>query len=192
MNIRNWKREILTIPNLLSLSRLGLIPVYIILYLRANTQKDYFLSGAVLAISCFTDALDGYIARRFHRITLLGKVLDPLADKATQLALIFSLCLRYPVLKLVLTLMVIKESYQATACIVNFRRGKMLPGALPAGKICTAVLFVSLITLVVFPGLENWTVSAVAILDCIFLTVSFFWYVLAYHDMRPGNKNPGS
>lgn len=189
MNCRNWKREILTIPNLLSFGRLGLIPVYVTVYLHARTPKDFYVSGAILALSCLTDALDGYIARKFHCITLLGKVLDPLADKATQLALILCLCTKYPILKLVLALMIVKEAYQISACVVNFRRGKMLLGALPAGKVCTAVLFVSLIALVVFPGLDSRVVTAVALTDCTFLLVSFAGYVLAYHGRHPRTRD---
>jgi len=189
MNIRNWKQEILTIPNLLSFARLGMIPVYVILYLQARSPEEYFISGVVLAVSCVTDALDGYIARRFHSVTLLGKLLDPLADKATQFTLILCLCMKYPVLKLVLGLMLVKEGFQITACIVNYRKGKMLLGALPAGKVSTTVLFISLITLVVFPQLDSWVVTAVALLDGIFLTVSFAGYVLAYHGRHPRTQD---
>lgn len=189
MFIRNWKTEILTIPNLLSILRLGLIPVYVVLYRTAREPRDYWAAGTVLAISCLTDAADGYIARRFGMISLLGKVLDPIADKATQIALILCLCLRYPVLKVVLGLLLVKECFQITACIVNFRRGKMLLGAMPAGKVCTAVLFVSLITLVVFPGLEEWVIHSVAITDIIFLTMSFISYVLAYWGKHPRTRD---
>ena len=79
-----WKEELFTIPNLLSLLRIALIPVYISLYLKATKEADYLLAGSVLALSCMTDVADGIIARRFHWITNVGKVLDPLADKLTQ------------------------------------------------------------------------------------------------------------
>ena len=185
MFIRNWKTEILTIPNLLSILRLGMIPVYVELYRNAQDSGDYWIAGAVLALSCLTDAADGYIARRFHMISLLGKVLDPIADKATQIALTLCLCLRFPVLKAVLALLLVKESFQVAACIVSFRRGKMLSGAMPAGKICTAVLFISLIALVVFPEPKGWVVNTVAITDCVFLTFSFISYMLAYWGKHP-------
>ena len=90
----NWKKEILTVPNLLSLFRLALIPVYISAYLRAQTGQDHALAAGILAVSCLTDLLDGIIARRFHMISHVGKVLDPLADKLTQLALFLCLSTR--------------------------------------------------------------------------------------------------
>ena len=180
MDIRKWKKEILTIPNLLSLFRLALIPVYVVIYLNAREQGQYITAGAILAVYCLTDMVDGKIARRFGMISTVGKVLDPVADKATQFTLTLCLSLRYPVLRPVLGLFIIKESFQLIAGIVAFRNGKMLPGALLPGKICTTVLFVSLILLVLFPGLPHTAVTAVAVLDAVFMMASFVSYILAY------------
>lgn len=181
MFIKNWKHEILTVPNLLSLFRLLLIPVYVTIYSSASQPRDYFIAGSVLAVSCLTDAVDGRIARKFNQITQVGKVLDPFADKATQFVLTICLCLRYPVLNPVLALFLVKECFQLVACIVNYRRGKVLPGALPAGKVCTVVLFVSLITMVLFPDLDWRIVDAIALLNGCFLLLSFVSYILAYY-----------
>ena len=81
----------------------------------------------------------------------------------------------------VLLLFVIKESFQLVAGIVAFRHGKMLPGALWAGKLCTTVLFVSLIAMVLFPNISSNTVNAIAIADGCFLAFSFASYILAYY-----------
>lgn len=185
MFINNWKKEILTIPNLLSLLRLGLIPVYICVYLNATNVTQYQTAGLIIAFSCLTDALDGMIARHFHMISNLGKILDPLADKLTQFALTVCLSIRYPVLQPVLGLFIVKEVVQTTLGILHLRRGKMLPGALMAGKICTTVLFVSLTVLVLFPGLPMQTVRVIALMDGFFLMVSFVRYLLAYFGKTP-------
>jgi len=176
----NWKKDIWTIPNFLSLFRLVLIPVYISIYLHAETRAQYFLAGCILAVSCLTDMIDGKIARKYNMITTLGKMLDPLADKLTQLALILCLSLKYPVLYPVLALLVVKELVQLSLGVRFLRRGKMLPGALMAGKVCTTVLFVSLITLVLFPGMNSTAVNCIAVIDSVFLAISFFSYLHAY------------
>ena len=181
MFIKNWKREILTIPNLLSLFRLVLIPVYVVIYLNATTAKEYFLAGTILAVSCLTDMIDGQIARRFHMISNVGKILDPFADKATQFTLTLCLSLKYPALRFVLVLFVVKESFQLIAMILSFRKGKALPGALPAGKVCTIVLFISLIAMVLFPDMNPRLVDGIAIVDTTFLVISFISYILAYY-----------
>ena len=112
MFIKNWKKEVLTIPNVLSIFRLALIPVYVLIYLRAKTTADYFLAAAILAVSCLTDLIDGKIARHFDMITNLGKILDPLADKATQLSLIICLALKHTAIRYVLAVFFVKESFQ--------------------------------------------------------------------------------
>ena len=176
----NWKKELFTIPNLLSLFRLALIPVYIALYLNAEETADYVAAAAVLAVSCLTDAVDGKIARKFNMISNVGKLLDPAADKMTQLALTICLARKYPILNPVLCLFVVKEAFQLIAVIVALCRGKVLPGALMAGKVCTTVLFISFITLVMFPDMPELAVDGIALLNGVFLMISFVSYILAY------------
>ena len=181
MYISNWKKEIFTIPNLLSLFRLVLIPVYVKLYLSADTDSEYAAAAGVMALSCITDMVDGKIARKYNMISNVGKVLDPMADKFTQLALILCLSAKYPILYPVLVLFLAKEFFQLFAMVVSLRQGKALPGALMAGKICTTVLFVSLIALVLFPNLNTVTVDLIVLTDAVFLLISFVSYILAYY-----------
>ena len=73
----------LTIPNLLSVIRIALIPVFAVLFYDGN----YLWAVIVLAISGSTDFFDGKIARKFNQISALGKLLDPIADKLTQITI---------------------------------------------------------------------------------------------------------
>lgn len=180
MFIKDWKKDIFTIPNMLSLFRLVLIPVYTVIYLNAQESAEYFLAAAILAVSCLTDMIDGQIARHFNMISTVGKVLDPLADKLTQLALTVCLSVKYPVLRGVLVLLVVKELFQATVAFIMFRRGKVLPGALIAGKVCTTVLFISLIVMVLMPNLNLKIVNTIAIIDAVLLAYTFIRYVFAF------------
>lgn len=180
MFIKDWKKEIFTIPNLLSLFRLLLIPVYVIIYLNADKDLDYYTAGAILAASCLTDMVDGKIARHFNMISNLGKVLDPLADKFTQLAITICLSIRYPVLKYVLLLFLIKEFTQLFIAYAKLRKGLVLPGAILAGKVCTTVLFVSLILLVLMPSPSMTIVNAIAWIDTVFLAYTFIAYIFAF------------
>ena len=180
MIIKDWKKELFTIPNALSLFRLVLIPVYVIIYLNAKDNADYFLAAGILAVSCLTDMIDGQIARHFNMITNLGKILDPVADKATQITLIICLSLRYPVLWFIVALFVVKESFQLIAGGLSIRKGKMLTGALISGKICTTILFVSLIVMVMLPSLPIRYVNYLAMVDAVFMIVAFTEYVIVY------------
>lgn len=180
MLIKDWKKEVLTIPNMLSLFRLVLIPVYITIYLSAQQPGDFFIAAAILAVSCLTDLIDGKIARHFNQISTIGKILDPLADKATQFALILCLALQYPFVWYLAALFIVKESFQLIAGLINLKRGRMLKGALYSGKICTTVLFISLIVIVMIPDLSTNIINAITVVDLIFMTVALGNYIFTY------------
>jgi cardiolipin synthase len=113
-------------------------------------------------------------------ISTLGKILDPVADKLTQFTLMVCLSLKHPVLHYLLILFVIKEGFQCIVGLFHLFNRKMLPGALPAGKICTTVLFLSLITLILFPDINEKIVTIIAISDIIFLFYALLHYIFAY------------
>lgn len=189
MFIKDWKKEIFSIPNLLSFFRLALVPVYAYIYLNATQPHQYLIAGSIMAVSCLTDMIDGKIARRCNMITTVGKILDPLADKITQFTLTLCLSMKYPVLMPVLALFVVKEVFQLVAGVFFLRKGRMLSGALMAGKVCTTVLFVSLIALVLFPGIDPKLVSLIALTDAGFLAFSFVCYILAYFGKNKKIQN---
>lgn len=181
MPIKDWKREVWTIPNILSMLRLVMIPVYIYIYLNATQPHHYAIAAGILSISCLTDLIDGKIARKYHMISTLGKILDPIADKATQLSLILCLAASYPQLWILMGLFLVKEGFQLVAGVINLRRGMMLDGALMAGKVCTVVLFVGLILMVLLPDLPPMVTNMVTLICAGFMGVSFVEYIRAYY-----------
>lgn len=185
MVIKDWKKDILTVPNVLSLFRLVLIPVYVTIYLGATELVHYYIAAGILAVSCLTDMIDGQIARRFNMISTVGKVLDPLADKLTQFTLIICFAIKYPFLWFVVGLFFVKESFQLLAGYLAYRKGKMLKGALVSGKICTTVLFISLIVMVLLPGLDVLVIKIIAAVDVVFLLIAFADYARTYYKRTP-------
>lgn len=79
------------IPNILTIIRFILVP-FIILTLCLN---QYLLAFIILTFSGLTDILDGYIARKYNFITNFGKLIDPLADKTTQLSILITLAIKH-------------------------------------------------------------------------------------------------
>ncbi len=79
----NLMEGAMTIPNLLSVIRIILIPVFLVLFLKGS----YLAAVIILAVSGLTDLFDGKIARAFNQVSNLGKLLDPVADKLTQITL---------------------------------------------------------------------------------------------------------
>lgn len=188
MYFKDWKKEIISIPNLLSLFRIVLIPVYISIYLGARDQSDYYMAAAILVVSCLTDMIDGKIARRFNMITNVGKLLDPLADKLTQFALILCLSLRHPVLWFVVGLFFVKEIFQLIGCSIALRKGLTMTGSLLPGKLCTTILFVSLILMIMFPGIPANVIRIIAFIDSVFLVFAFATYTFAFFSKKAKHK----
>ena len=139
---RQWKKEeVFTIPNLLSLVRLGLIPVFLWIYCK---KQEYGLAAVVVVISGVTDILDGFIARRFHMVSDLGKALDPIADKLTQVAVLACLTFQHPLMFLPLALLMLKETAAAVMGLVVIRRTGQVFGADWHGKVATALLYATM------------------------------------------------
>ena len=131
-------RNILTIPNLLSLLRLFMIPQLMWLYLQ---KQDYVQTVILLAISGATDALDGIIARKFNMISEFGKAFDPVADKLTQIAMLFCLVSRFRWMLLPLCLMIAKELVAAILGFLVIRKTGRVEGAVWHGKATTVSLY---------------------------------------------------
>lgn len=176
-------REVFSIPNIMCYFRILLIPVFCALYLRAEKPEDYLLAGGVVLLSSLTDLFDGKVARRFNMVTQLGKVLDPVADKLTHAALAVCLAVRYPLMWLLIALMVMKEGYMAVMGCLFLRKGKMIDGAMWFGKVCTATLFVGLMVLFLFPGLDITVVDTLIGVMMVVMLYTLIKYVALYRRM---------
>ncbi len=143
------KKEILTIPNLLSAVRLAMIPAIVLLYV-----KEYiYASVALIVLSAVTDVVDGWIARHFHMISDFGKFLDPVADKLTQIAMLSCLVIHYPWAVILVGLLVVKELFQFIYGLIVLKKTNTMNSARWFGKVNTVVLYASMILLFLLPNI---------------------------------------
>ena len=177
------RREIFSIPNLMGYFRILLIPLFSWMYCTADSTGDYYAAAVVVGISGLTDMFDGKIARRFNMITELGKFIDPLADKLTQAALLICLAVRYPLMRAVLVLFVIKEGFMVVMGALLLPRGKKLDGAMWFGKVCTAVLYAVLFLLLLLPGIGIAAADVLIAVCGVFLLFSFLMYIPVFRRM---------
>ena len=183
MKNRIDKREIFSIPNLMGYFRILLIPVFSWMYCTADSTGDYYAAAVVVGVSGLTDMFDGKIARRFNMITELGKFIDPLADKLTQAALLLCLAVRYPLMRAVLALFVIKEGFMLVMGALLLPRGRKLDGAMWFGKVCTAVLYAVLFLLLLLPGIGTAAANVLIGICGLFLLFSFGMYIPVFRRM---------
>lgn len=177
------RKELFSIPNCMGYLRILLIPVFCVIYIQADHMSDYRLAAIVLLISTVTDFLDGQVARKFHMITEWGKVLDPVADKLTHAAIAVCLVFRYPMMKYLLMLMVIKEGFMTLMGFLNLRHGRKLNGAKWFGKVCTATLFLLLLSLVLFPDIPLNTVNLLIMGEMMIMLCTLLLYIPVFRQM---------
>lgn len=180
MKITFKKRDLYTIPNILSYIRLLLIPVIFYLYTTAKDASDYYVATILFAICAATDMVDGYVARRFNQITDLGKILDPIADKLMQATVLVCLMLRIDRLIPVFILFAIKELFMGVAGIAFLNTGADFDGAKWFGKICTIILDVAMVVLFAFPNLNSGFTNLLIDLMVVFLLFSLAMYIYDY------------
>lgn len=178
------------LPNILSILRLILIPVFVRLYLIAQTSEDYQIVAMIVLFSGLTDLLDGFIARRFNMITEIGKVLDPVADKLTQLAIIICLVTRYRLMRPLLVLFLVKESLMGIVGLYFMNRKELkLDGSKWFGKLSTVIFYAGSVVLFFFYNLDIRIVNFIIITMGIFLIISLVLYGKSYYEMDLGNRN---
>ncbi len=137
--------KILNIPNLLSLSRILSVPVFIILMLEPNPVRA-LAAGIVFSLASATDWLDGYLARKWGQVTKVGKLLDPIADKILIMsALVILVEIRSDVVHSWIAIVIIGREFAVTGLrAIASSEGIIIPaetvGKYKVGAQITAVL----------------------------------------------------
>lgn len=189
MNSLFRKKEVLTVPNLLSALRLAMIPVIIWLYLGKN---NYYAATAVIILSGITDIADGFIARKFNMISNFGKILDPIADKFTQGMLIITLCFRRRLMIPLIILFVIKEFIMVVLGTITLKKHHSVNSSKWHGKLNTVVLYATMLLLILFPDFpQSW--EKVMFFACVVTmtlsTVLYFrFYISVWKNEDAGEK----
>ena len=128
------------IPNILTISRFFLIP-FIIYFLILD---NYPLAFIFLTLSALTDVLDGFIARKFNFITNFGKLIDPLADKATQISVLITLTFKDVIPFWMILVVALKEA--AMIAGASFLYGKeLVVSSKWYGKLSTVLFYIAIV-----------------------------------------------
>jgi cardiolipin synthase (CMP-forming) len=186
----------LTIPNLLTVIRILLIPVFAVLFYNDQLVWAVF----VLFLSGLTDFLDGKIARRFNQISELGKILDPIADKLTQITIAVMLFFEFraaqseslKAFSWVFLLFLIKEGVMVIGGAIMLSKG-IRPGASEIlGKVATFVFYGAMLLIIAFGPevgafvrnaensalvLPEWAVMALVIISALLTVAAFASYM---------------
>lgn len=132
-----------TIPNWLSFIRIALIPVFMVLFLKGHV----LVAVIVMAVAAITDLFDGKIARKFNQISNLGKILDPIADKLSQMAIVIVLIVTYwdNAIKYLFMFFIVKEVIMIIGGVILLAQGMRPTAAEMWGKVATNVFYIGMI-----------------------------------------------
>ncbi len=175
------KLKDLGIPNLLSILRLILIPAYV----AAMFLTTKWIAAIILVISGLTDVLDGIIARNYHMVTELGRILDPLADKLTQATVCVCLVIWQPSLVWLLAIFVIKELAMIVAGANIIHKGKEMISSRWFGKLATVVFYVVMVAIILFQPSRQVDMILIVISLC-FMLFSFIMYIPIFFKLISG------
>lgn len=183
----NWK----TVPNLLSALRIVMVPIFIYLFYKDHLGWAVF----VLFLSGLSDSLDGKIARRFNQISDLGKILDPVADKLTQIAIAVMLFIFFrsgSVSEMVwfswiFIVFLAKEALMLIISVIMLSLGLRPSAAEIYGKVATFVFYGVMLLIIGFGpeigafsehfALPTLAMQILVIISALLTIVAFFSYV---------------
>lgn len=194
----NWN----TIPNWLCFLRIALIPVFSVLFIK----EHYIAAFAAMIVAAVTDLLDGKIARKFNMVSNLGKILDPIADKLSQIAIVIILLVKFwslmPMLKYVLFLFILKELLMVCGGALLMAKGMRPVAAEIWGKVATTVFYVFMIVIIAIgpsgaliniPFFASWELSEAVVMVMVVISAalafcSLFGYAPGFIRQLKENK----
>lgn len=193
----NWN----TIPNWLCFLRIALIPVFATLFIKGS----YIPAFILMIVAALTDLLDGKIARKFNMVSNLGKILDPIADKLSQIAIVVILIVKYwdGYLKYILFLFIVKELLMVLGGALLMAKGMRPVAAEMWGKVATTVFYVFMIIIIALGGegcalydvaffkpfiLPEWLITAMIVISALLAFVSLFGYAPGFIRQLKENK----
>ncbi|MGN0532787.1 MAG: CDP-alcohol phosphatidyltransferase family protein [Eubacterium sp.] len=196
----NWN----TIPNWLCFLRIALIPVFSVLFIK----EHYIAAFAAMIVAAVTDLLDGKIARKFNMVSNLGKILDPIADKLSQIAIVIILLVKFwslmPMLKYVLFLFILKEFLMVCGGALLMAKGMRPVAAEIWGKVATTVFYVFMIVIIAIgpsgaliniPFFASWELSETVVMVMVVISAalafcSLFGYAPGFiRQLKENKKN---
>lgn len=176
--------RIFTLPNILSILRLLMIPFIVWL----AESGEYWWAFGMLLLSGATDVIDGWIARTFHLISNFGKAIDPIADKLTQIAVM--LCLLDVKYWWVVGVLVFKEITIGVLTLTAIRRTHSVYSAGWYGKLCTVVIYLSMFILILWKEPAPLFVLIDSIVIAALVALSFVKYFIYFSGiLREARKN---
>lgn len=182
------REQLLTIPNLMSVLRLAMIPIIIWLYIG---KSDYRTAALLIIISGATDVADGFVARKFNMVSDLGKILDPMADKLTQIAIVICLTVHYSLMKILAAVFILKELVMIALGLLTMKRTDTVNSSKWYGKATTVFMYFTLMLLILVPKIPMQAANTMICICIVLILFSLLMYMRFYRGFLKHNRADG-
>ena len=177
----------MNVPNLLSLLRLAMVPVFAAVFFLPDPSARAWAAG-VYALAFVTDIADGWIARHFHQVTRLGPILDPLADKLMTFTVILCITAAGIIPLWAVVVFFLKEAAMGVGALSMYHKTEDVIPSNWLGKVSTGVFFVVCALLVLFPGIPSPWATGLITLALALTILAFVSYLLQYLSITGRRK----
>ncbi|NLM35995.1 MAG: CDP-diacylglycerol--glycerol-3-phosphate 3-phosphatidyltransferase [Clostridiales bacterium] len=174
----------MNIPNILTLFRLFLIPVFILVFF-SSVKNNFIYAVSIFLLAGATDVLDGYIARKYNLVTKWGMVIDPLADKLMLLTVLICLAIKGYIPLIVVILIAVKDSLMIISGVFLYKKNTVIPANI-FGKASTLLFYLSIFMLPINKYIGN-IVLKIAVISAF---VALINYSIIYFKNRKLESNP--
>lgn len=171
-----FTKENLTVPNFLSVVRILLIIPFVYFF----SVQQYIWAGAMVAFSGLTDCFDGMIARKLNQITELGKMLDPIADKLTLVAVALCMGTLFNHILIFVILLIAKDVLMLIGGYVLIRKQIKPPAALWYGKVATLLFYFSITVLVGLKAIWQYDNIILTMVLLVITTIAMIYALVRY------------
>ena len=143
---------IFTVPNCISFFRILLIIPFVLFFISGS----YIEAFSFILLSGISDCLDGFFARKLNQVSKLGKLLDPIADKLTLVAVVICFGILIPVIFPFLSVLIVKDVLMLTGGFYLLKKGIEPPAAKWYGKVATLIFYVSVVSIVLYKSVLHY------------------------------------
>lgn len=178
------------IPNLITSIRFLLLPVYVLVFY-SSMENSLLYSILIFLLAGITDVLDGYIAREYDLITKLGTVLDPLADKLTQLTVLITFTSKQYIPIWAITIIGIKEVLMIIGGLILFygKNDAVIPSD-KYGKFATLLFYITIFVIAFNSQKMDSIANTILITATVIVTmVAFVNYLIEFTRLNKKIKN---
>ncbi len=175
----SWKfrpRDLVTVPNLITYVRFLLVPPFVYFFLKEN----YIAAGIMIGLSGLSDCFDGFFARKLNQVTSLGKILDPIADKVTLIAVAVCMLIYMPAILPIMLVLVVKEFLMLLGGFVLLIKKIAPPPANIFGKVATLVFYFTICIIIFLKAVFQIEIMSLIVIGSVIVALTMLVALVQY------------